>query len=129
MAKVVTATRLSLNAEEREVRKTWGSKWLRMRAEEKRRGHFHVLFGDWSGYRSSQQRITHIDYIPRIVVEEKKLETVLFSDGTMMRVWTEPFTILELLQKGLRRRQGYTSLIDQAMRSGKRVFDVLREAQ
>jgi hypothetical protein len=121
-------TRLSLTAEDRAIRKTWADHfgpWDRMRAEAKRNGgKVLILFGDWSGYRSSQQRITHVDWISRKRAEGMKLRTVQFSDNTTMRVWTEELTLAEVLTRKLARRPSYDKLIYDAMASGEERYAV-----
>jgi len=127
----VTVTRMVLTPEEREIRSSWGNVWVRMQRECRKNGFVTLLFGDWSGYRSSQYRITHIDYIFPNEAKNLKLRTVQFTDCTVMNVWTEKVTIESILARGLKRRQGYTSLISEAMASGEGFYSVgahLKEA-
>ncbi len=121
--KEIVVKRMVLSKEEQRVRASWGKLWDRMRNEERKHGHVTLLFGDWSGYRPSQYRITHIDWLPA-KVEAVKLKTVLFTDNTTMRVWTEPMTLASLLERGFARRLGYTNLLNEAILTGKDIYVV-----
>ena len=122
--KEITTTRLVLDKDEREIRKSWGYDWPKMVKDEKKHGHFTVLFGDWSGYRSSQYQITHVQYVTPKEAEEIKLRHIGFTDGTSMSIWMVKLTISDLLKKQYRKKLGYSSLIDKGIRSGKPSFNV-----
>ena len=121
---MVISSRLVLDKEEREIRHTWGRWWPRMRKEQERKGGFYLLFGDWSGYQSSQYRITTIQYIKEEDVKNLKLHTVYFSDNTTMSVWVKKVTIETLLASKWKQRLTYTDLIRKAMATGKETYSV-----
>lgn len=105
---------------EKEVARSWGNDWKRMGSLESREGSFLVIFGDWSGYKSSQYRITHTMLSP--IQEEGFLGTVEFSDNTKMDVWTKRMTREELLEGNFRKIEGYESLIRDFIKSGKKYY-------
>lgn len=79
----------------------------------------YVLEGEWSGYRSSQQRVVH-----RAVTKHPKryehLREIVYTDGTKLWVSMRPCLPREKVQE----IKGYTSLIDQAARKGVRSVSV-----
>jgi hypothetical protein len=118
-----TTTRMVLETpQEKALAKSWGSDWKRMSVSEDKQGSFLVIFGDWSGYKSSQYRITHTMLSP--IQEEGFLGTVKFSDNTKMDVWTKRMTREELLEGDFRKMEGYESLIREFLKSGKKYYKV-----
>lgn len=116
--KEVTTTRLVLDKEEREIRKSWGRDWARLRNDAKKYGTCFLLMGDWSGYNSSQYRLTHCTRISKDEADTIKLRTVRFSDNTTMSVWIVKTTIEQLLNKRWKAAHGYDSLLSQAIKTG-----------
>jgi len=109
--------RLNLAKEvEREIHKSWGQLWPRMLAEARKHGTIRILFGRWSGYHSSQQRLVHVDWLP--TKESLTLIGVQFTDNTTMNIWTERLTIPQLLEQKLARKPSYEKLIGEARVSG-----------
>jgi len=112
----VTTTRLSLNKEERAIAKTWGRDWSRIRNEQKRHGSFYILIGDWSGYRSSKYRYTHIVFMSRRAMKLYGIDADWcahhqFGDNTGMRIWIQEMTIEKLISSETRQCRGYDSLV------------------
>lgn len=75
-----------------------------------------VLEGEWSGYRSSQQRIVHREVVSAKRAERlKNLHSIRYTDGTCLYI--------EVREAKFREKiipiKGYTSLISRAERTGK----------
>ncbi len=122
----VTSTRLSLTKEERPIAKSWGSWWAYFGRMERTHGGCKVLFGDWSGYRSSQYRITHVDWCPKELVESYH-GTVQFTDGTTMSVWVKKVSRKDIIHNKWKRNPSYESLIRKLIASGKSYYKVGEE--
>lgn len=118
-----TSTRLSLTKEEREISKSWGRWWEYFGRLERTQGSFKVLFGNWSGYTSSQRRITHVDYCPKDLIETYH-GTVEFTDNTTMSVWVEKLTRKDIISRELRRNPSYEQLIGKLLKSGSNYYSV-----
>lgn len=115
--------------EEKAVVKSWGALWSRFGVLERSGKPILLIMGDWSGYRSSQYQITHVDYAgyygaPGQKVDAEFSGTVKFTDGTTMSVWVKVVTRAEILQRNLRRKQGYRELISDLVKSGKTYYEV-----
>jgi hypothetical protein len=121
-----TSTRLTLTKQERLISKSWGSWWNYFGRMERTHGCFNVLFGDWSGYTSSQSRITHVDWCPKSL-DERYHGTVRFTDNTTMKVWVEKLTRKDIIRRGLRRNPSYESLIHKLLSSGSNYYDVAKQ--
>lgn len=113
--------------EEKEVIKSWGPLWSQFTQDEKKEFGVLIIFGDWSGYKSAQYRVTHIDVAPSSIKSSGDIGTVEFTDGTTMKVWVERLTRKTILARGLHRKLGYTTLVDQFIRSGKSYYRVGEE--
>lgn len=120
-----TSTRLSLTKEERYISKSWGRWWAYFWQSERNTGSFKVLFGNWSGYTSSQRRITHTDICPKDL-DEKYHGTVEFTDGTTMSVWVETLTRKEIINRKLERNPSYSHLISKLINSGENYYSVAK---
>lgn len=118
--------RLTLTKEEKEISKSWGPLWARFGALERKGKPIYLIFGDWSGYRSSQYRITHIDAALSHYrkVEDFRLGTVQFTDGTSMAVWVKSVTREQIINHKWRRSPSYTQLINKLIDSGKTFYQV-----
>jgi len=126
----INSTRLiAQGPEEKAVVKSWGSWWSRFGTLERKGKPIYLLFGDWSGYTSSQYRVTHVDYAGYYGVVGQKLGddyrgTVQFSDGTTMQVWVRAVSRAEILERKYSKREGYNSLINKLIKSGKTYYKV-----
>lgn len=115
--------------EEKAIVKSWGSLWQRFGQLERTGRPILLIFGDWSGYRSSQYQITHIDVAdhygsPKQKIAEDFSGTVRFTDNTTMQVWVKKITRAEILQRGFKKRQCYYELINRLVKSGKTYYSV-----
>lgn len=81
----------------------------------------YVLEGEWSGYNSSQRRISH-----RTVTTHPKryehLKTILYTDGTTLNISMRT----ALPREKVKVIDGYSSLIEKAAATGKS-FVTVRE--
>lgn len=76
----------------------------------------YVLEGEWSGYRSSQQRVVHREVITAKRAERlKNLSSIKYTDGTCLYIKVREAKYREKVTPIL----GYTSLIAKAERTGK----------
>jgi hypothetical protein len=123
-----SGTRLTLTKEERPIAKSWGSWWSYFGRMERTHGGFLILFGDWSGYRSSQSRITHIDWCSKNMSDNYR-GTVQFTDGTTMSVWVRRVTRKQIIENKWRRNPTYESLIRKLISSGKDFYRVGEEKE
>lgn len=81
----------------------------------------YVLEGEWSGYRSSQQRIVHREVVTKTRAEKLKgLDCIRYSDGTYLYVSVREAKPREKITPIL----GYTSLIRKAELTGKSYVSV-----
>lgn len=114
--------RLILSKDEKEIAKSWGSLWSRFGVLERSGRPIILIFGDWSGYRSSQYRITHIDQ------SHTKLDnfhgTVQFTDNTTMSVWTKSVTREDIIRNKWYCKRSYTDLIGKLVNSGQSFYRV-----
>lgn len=122
-----TSKRLVLSKEERHIAKSWGSLWQLFGQRERAGKGIVLLFGDWSGYRSSQYRITHIDWCYFKEIGSDYRGTVRFTDGTTMTVWTQAITREEIIRRKLVKNPTYKDLISKLIISGKSYYDVATE--
>lgn len=122
ITKEFKTTRLVLTKEEKIIAKSWGLLWARFGSMERRGKSIYILFGDWSGYRSSQYRITHIDHTTK--VNESYRGTVLFSDNTTMSVWVVAVTRADIIRNKWNRRQSYNTLISKLLDSDSNYYKV-----
>lgn len=111
----VTTTRISLTKDEREIAKTYGNDWQRMLAEYRKYGTLYILIGDWSGYRSSQYRYTHVVFMPRrrmkvLDVEADWRDHHRFTDNTNMSMWLQEMSIADIINQKIRSVRGYDEL-------------------
>jgi len=112
--------------------KSWGTWWARFGTLERSGKPIYLLFGDWSGYTSSQHRITHVDYAGYYGAVGQKLDdkfrgTVQFTDGTTMQVWVRSVSRAEILERGYHKKESYNSLINKMIKSGKTYYKVGEE--
>lgn len=121
--------RLTLTKEERPIAKSWAHWWSRMGSLERRDKPVRLLFGNWSGYSSSQSRITHVDYCFYKELPSDFHGTVRFTDGTTMSVWIENVTRAEIIRRKLRKNPSYSSLISKLIKSGNGYYDVASESK
>jgi hypothetical protein len=124
LVKEIKSTRLILLKEEREIAKSWGSLWSRFGALERRGKPILLVFGDWSGYRSSQWRITHLDHCYFKGINENYHGTVAFTDNTTMSVWVKAVSRQAIINNQWYRKQGYSELIGKLLRSGETYYKV-----
>lgn len=111
--------------EEKAIIKSWGSLWQRFGQLERSGRKIVLVFGDWSGYRSSQYRITHVDYFGYYhKVDSFTGGIVMFTDNTTMSVWIKEVTRRDILSSKYRRATGYTSLINDMLKSGQTYYKV-----
>lgn len=83
----------------------------------------HVVEGEWSGYRSSQQRVVH-RHVTTEPERYSKLRTIQFTDNTTLRVSVRPCKPRESVAEV----QSYCRLIEDAARLGK-AFVTVRETE
>jgi hypothetical protein len=121
--------RLTLTKEERPIAKSWANWWTRMGSLERRGEKARLLFGNWSGYSSSQSRITHVDYCYYKDLPDDFHGTVRFTDGTTMAVWVEKVTRAEVIRRKLRKNASYSELISKLIKSGKSYYNVADESK
>lgn len=119
-----TSKRLVLSKEEKSIAKSWGVLWSRFGQLERSARPIRLIFGDWSGYRSSQYRITHVAFLTNKSVESTFSGTVQFTDNTTMNVWVKEVTREEIINNKWEQRAGYTKLIGDLIRSGKTYYKV-----
>lgn len=119
-----TSKRLVLSKEEKHIAKSWGALWSRFGQLERSGRPIRLIFGDWSGYRSSQYRITHVAFLHDKSVESTFSGTVQFTDNTTMNVWVKEVTREEIINNKWEQRTGYTKLIGDLIRSGKTYYKV-----
>mgnify|MGYP003394541828 FL=1 len=83
----------------------------------RRKGIIYCIEGEWSGYNSSQQRVVHREYTPKADRADavKKLGLIRYTDGTVLFLRTYGIKSKEQI---LPKIDGYTSLIDKAIRTG-----------
>lgn len=112
--KIVTTERLVFDKGERETKKTWGNDWPRIWKDIKKYGGVAILTGTWSGYTASQSRIAHSEYVPWIHADGMHLRTIVFTDGTTLRVEIRAYTIEQILEWKIRRIRAYDELIREA---------------
>lgn len=123
-------TRLTASTpNEKDTVRSWGSSWQYFGRLERAGKPILLIFGDWSGYRSSQYQITHVDVAGYYGNYKEKISptfrgTVRFTDGTTMTVWVKAVTRAEILEQGLKRRENYRELINKLVKSGKTFYDV-----
>lgn len=77
-----------------------------------------MIEGEWTGYRSSQQRVVHREYVPKKragFVEKVKAigYAIYFSDGTALMIH-----VSEVARKALPVINGYTDLIRKCAYAG-----------
>jgi len=113
----IVSKRLTLTKEERPIAKSWGRWWNYMGGLERKEKRGRLLFGDWSGYKSSQYQITHVDYCPKDLPDDYR-GIVDFTDGTSMSVWVESVTRAEIIRRRLRCRPNYNELIGKLIKGG-----------
>jgi hypothetical protein len=69
-----------------------------------------MIEGEWSGYRSSQQRVVHREYLPhtraKFVASVEKLPCIYFTDGTTLVI-----RVTAVAHKRLPAINGYGELI------------------
>jgi len=121
--------RMTLTKEEQIISKSWGSLWTRFGVLERSGRPIVLIFGDWSGYRSSQYQITHVDYAgyygnPGQSSTDDFSGTIKFTDNTTMSVWCRVVTRAEIIEKQFKRRQNYNKLINDMIKSGKTFYDL-----
>ncbi len=116
--------RLTLTKEERPIAKSWGRWWAYLGQLERSGKMGRLLFGDWSGYRSSQYRVTHVDYCFYKDLPDNFHGTVRFTDGTTMSVWVEKITRADIIRRKLRNNPTYSDLIRKLIKSGNSYFNV-----
>lgn len=80
----------------------------------------YVLEGEWTGYKSSQQRIVHREVISEKRAKNMKLSSIQYSDGTRLEIWIRPAEPRERVKA----INGYSSLIRQAEKTGKEFVNV-----
>jgi len=114
--------RLILTKDEKIIAKSWGALWSRFGTLERSGRPILLIFGDWSGYRSSQYRITHIDQSYK--AKEGFSGTVQFTDNTTMSVWVKAVTREQIIKNKWSRRPSYTSLINDLIYSGEGYYKV-----
>jgi hypothetical protein len=119
--------------EEKAIVKSWGSLWQRFGSLERSGKPIYLIFGDWSGYRSSQYRITHVDFAGYYETVSQKLDdkyrgTVQFTDNTTMTVWVQCVTREQILERKLSKRESYNRLINDSVKSGKSYYKVGEES-
>lgn len=124
-----TSKRLVLTKEEKLIAKSWGSLWNTFGQRDRTGKGIVLLFGDWSGYSSSQYRITHVDWSYYNEVGDNYSGTVEFTDNTTMSVWTERVTREDIIRRKLYRKTSYTSLISKLIKSGKSHYKVAEEKE
>ncbi len=118
--KTIQTTRVILNPEEKLVRKSWDTDWPKMRKADS----FLLMFADWSGYNSSQYRITHCSLAPKTVDKSNFPVTVQFTDNTTMTIFLEEYSLEKLLEKNVMKKLAYESLICEALASGQSFYKV-----
>ena len=124
----VTSSRLSATtAEEKRIVESWGKLWSTFSQRDRSGKGIVLIFGDWSGYRSSQYRITHIDWCYHKELPDNFHGTVQFTDGTTMQVWTRRVSRRDILQYKYERKCSYTELISKLIKSGKSFYSVADE--
>lgn len=114
--------RLILSKDEKEIAKSWGSLWSRFGVLERSKRPIILIFGDWSGYTSSQYRITHIGY--SYSAKDGFSGTVQFTDNTTMSVWVKAVSREQIIKNKWRRRPSYTGLIGDLIKSGQSYYKV-----
>lgn len=114
--------RLVLSKDEKEIAKSWGSLWSRFGVLERNNRPILLIFGNWSGYSSSQYRITHIDQSHN--AKEGFSGTVQFTDNTTMSVWVKAVTREQIIKNKWYRRASYTGLIGDLIKSGQSYYKV-----
>lgn len=112
--KTVTTTRVVLDKEERAIAKSWGSDWARIKTDVKKYGRACILTGEWSGYNAGQRRICHTEYSRNDHSRGMALKSIVFTDGTTLRVEIRAYTLEQILGWKMRRIQAYDELIREA---------------
>lgn len=79
-----------------------------------------VLEGEWSGYRSSQQRIVHREVITEARANKFNLDCIRYTDGTTLSLHVRP----ALYREKIEQINGYGSLIRKAERTGRSYVSV-----
>lgn len=121
--------RLVLSKQEKEIAKSWGRLWNLFGQRDRSGKGIVLIFGDWSGYRSAQYRITHVDWCYHKEIGDNYRGTVRFTDGTTMAVWTQKVTREEIIRRELYKKTSYTELINNLIKSGDNYYDVSKENQ
>lgn len=123
--KTYTATKIVLSPEEKEIKKSWSIHWSYFRKKFDRHEKFIILFGEWSGYNSKQQRIVHIDIgSEELFKKSESVGTIEYSDGTTLKVWQEKIGLTELFDRKLKCNPTYKGLVTKLMLSGSSYYKV-----
>lgn len=80
----------------------------------------YVLEGEWSGYRSSQQRVVHREVITEARAKKFQLHSIRYTDGTILYIHVRPAAYREKVVP----LNGYGSLIRRAEKTGKTYVEV-----
>jgi hypothetical protein len=120
---------IATTPEEKAVAKSWGSLWSRFGQLERSGKPIYLIFGDWSGYKSSQYRITHIDFAAYYGAVKQHLNddfrgTVQFTDNTTMSVWVKVVSRADILQAKYYKKENYRTLINDLIKSGESYYKV-----
>ena len=112
--KTVTTTRVVLDKEERAIAKSWGSDWDRIKSDIKKFGRACILTGEWSGYNAGQRRICHTEYSRNDHSRGMALKSIVFTDGTNLRVEIRAYTMEQIFEWKIERKRQYDQLVREA---------------
>ena len=105
---------------EKSVIKSWKSYWGDFGRFEKDGQSIYLIQGIWSGYKSSQRQIVHLDHVSKYSFSKADpyyLSTVEFSDQTTMELTILKVSREEILEQNLSRKLGCTELIQKVIKS------------
>lgn len=122
--KKVMVERIVLDKDDREIKKSWGRDWTRMMAEIKKHGRVHILRGIWSGYRSEQSKLCHVEYIPTAHVQGLRLQRIVFTDGTTLDLNVTSYDLAGLFFYKAMRKAQYDELVYKARLSMEETYYV-----
>lgn len=126
---VFESTRLVLTKEERRISKSWGRLWNLFGQRERSGKGIYLLLGDWSGYKPSQHRITHVGWNIYKDLDENYHGTVKFTDNTTMSVWIEKVTRKDIVSRKMYKNETYSELINDLIKSGSGYYDLNKKYQ
>lgn len=116
--------RIVYDADENEIRKSWGLDWSRMMKDFKKYGYCQILIGKWSGYSDQQKSIQHVEYVPWGSTDEMRLQSITFSDQTILTIDVQKVALEFILGAKIRRMPHYGILIQNARASMQSVYEV-----